>query len=101
MDSLIAILDAIVKMQVRGGAQALVVQARQAETFLQILLEVVQRLELGCVRRHLLRGRRSPEHLIAAIYQERDFVADQQAGFVDVWMLSGAVFDDGRNSIAS
>src|SRR5438309_2220554 len=42
-----------------------------------------------------------PKHLIAAVYQEADFVADYQAGFVDVRVLAGAVFNSGANTVAA
>ncbi len=55
---------------------------------------------MRCQRGGLLAGGRSPKHLIAAIDQERDVAADQQASLVNMRPAGGAILDDGGNSIA-
>ncbi len=93
-------LDAVVHMKVGGGAQTFVIQAGQAEAFLQVFFEGVKRFELcGLSGRGPAAGT-FPKHLKTAILQQADFITEHQAGFVHVWMLTGAIFDNGSDAIA-
>lgn len=87
-------------MKIGSGAETFVVEAREIETFLEILFERVQRFELGRECGCGAAARSAPEHLISAIDQETDLIAEHQAGFVDVRMLIGPIFDDGANAVA-
>src|SRR5580658_7379547 len=61
----------------------------------------MERFEVGGESRRGPAAGRSPEHLIAAVHQESDFVAEHEAGLVDSGVLAGAIFDHGSNSVAS
>jgi hypothetical protein len=97
--ALIAVLDAVVEMEIRRGAQAFVIEAGQAEAFLQIFFERMERFEL---RGEGGRGPATgtfPEHLKATIHQQTDFIAEHEARFIDVRVLSGAIFNDRADAI--
>src|ERR1035438_158763 len=64
----VAVLHAVVEIIRRNGAERLVVEALQSQPFLQILLELVQRLQLGRQRRLALSRRSAEEFLVAAIH---------------------------------
>src|ERR1022692_571819 len=76
----VAVLHAVVEIIRRNGAKRLVVQALQSQPLLQILLELVQRLQLGRQRRLALPRRSAEEFLVAAIHQGSDLAAHQNAG---------------------
>src|SRR6202162_1874152 len=94
-------LHAIVKMQIRSRAQALVVKARQAQAFLQILFEVVEAFQLGCLRWHALATRSSPKHLVTGVHQQTDLIADHEACAIDMRPLARPVFDDRADSVTA
>ena len=72
----IAVLNTVVHVKFGRGAQTFVVETGQAEAFLQIFFEGVQRFELrGESRRGAATGT-FPEHLKTAILQETDFITE-------------------------
>src|ERR1700676_3467294 len=97
----IAMLHAIVEMQIRSRPQALVVKARQAQALLQVFLESVEVLQLGCLRRYLPPARSFPEHLITGVHQQSDLVADYESGAIHVGSLGRPIFHDGADSVAA
>src|SRR6266852_4255545 len=60
----IAILDAVIEMLVGRGAERKIVEAGQAQSLSQILVESVQRLQVACERRRLAARRSPQEHLV-------------------------------------
>src|SRR5437016_5189029 len=88
-------------MEIGSGAQALVIQTRQAQCLFQILLEIMQSFELRRLSGHAMRGRCFPKHLVAAVYQEADFVAYYQTGFADVRVLAGLVVNGCANAVTA
>src|SRR5712691_1015181 len=69
----VAVLHAVVQIERRHGPERLVVQALLAETFLEIFLEIVQRLQFLGQRGLLFSGTRPEELLVPAIHQGSDF----------------------------
>jgi hypothetical protein len=61
----------------------------------------VERFEVGGERRRGPAAGRSPKHLIAAVHQQSDFIAEHHTGFVDARVLAWAIFNHGANSVAS
>src|SRR5262249_42938278 len=81
-DAAVAILDAVVLIDGRNGAQPLVVQALLTEDFFQVRFERVQALEMVRSRRDFDAARRAKKLLIAAIDKDADLATDQHAGAV-------------------
>lgn len=97
----VAVLHAIVQVKIGRSSQAFVIEAGQAEAFLEIFLEGMERFEVGGERGRGAACGRSPEHLEAAVHQQSDFIAEHEAGLVHARVLAGAIFDDGSDAIAS
>src|SRR5262245_15698736 len=96
----VAVDDAIVEMIVSGGAERKVVEALEAEAFAEVLIEFVQRAQLIGERGEFLARRRAEEHLIAAMNEVRDFVADHDAGLADADIAAAAIFELGSAAVA-
>src|SRR5262245_16904219 len=78
-DAAVTVLHAVVLIEGRNRSERFVVEALFAEPFLQILFEIVQRLELVGGRRAAHPAGRAEKLLVSAVHQHSDFAANEDA----------------------